>query len=212
MTTRTPTRKGRRPYADESAAFSDVPAEHRDTTWQDVRIRTDEAGRILACTPGALDLLGYSWRGVRGRELANMFITQRPRLGDLLEAARGGVIDREAQFRPNDRKAMHVRYRVTAGETDPDGHQTLLWTFQVRWLVGMRLPPGVDRRQLITIWRTPPLSCVFAPGGLNKRRLFVCNEAGEVLHEEPVPAVDIAFARAGELRKLAEAGRLQPAK
>jgi PAS domain-containing protein len=168
----------------------------------DIWITTDAAGFVLGCSPAALEMLGYSARGARGRELSNMFIRERPRLTELLHAAQGGTVEREADFRPNDRKAVRVRFRITLAERLPGGAVTLLWTFDVRWPVGMRLPHGVDRRQLITIWRTGSLRCVFVPGGSEKRRLFVCGANDEVIHEEPTSDVDSAIVRAAELHKL----------
>jgi PAS domain-containing protein len=174
----------------------------------DIWITTDAAGFVMGCSPSALELLGYSARGARGRELPNMFIRERPRLAELLQAAQGEAIERDADFRPNDRKAIRVRFRITIGERMPSGAVTLLWTFFVRWPVGMRLPSGVDRRQLITIWRSGSLRCVFVPGGADKRRLFVCGSNDEIVHEEHADDVPGAFARAAELQKLAREGVL----
>ena len=174
----------------------------------EIWVTTDASGFVLGCSPAALEMLGYSARGARGRELPNMFVRERPRLVELLQAARGEVVDREADFRPNDRKAMRVRFRLTLAERLTDGSVTLLWTFFVRWPVGMRIPSGVDRRQLVTIWRTDSLRCVFVPGGVDKRRLLVCSLKDEVIHEEPAIDVPTAFARATALQKLASEGAL----
>jgi hypothetical protein len=171
-----------------------------------VWITTDAAGFVLACSSPALDLLGYSRRGARGRELTNMFVGERPHLSELLRAARGDVIEREAIFRPNDRKSLRVRFRLEPGEPLPDGGLTLRWTFDVRWQVGMRLPNGLDRRQLITVWRSDGLCCHFAPGGPGHRRLFVCSDDGEVLHEEAAGDPSAAFTRAGALLQQAGEG------
>jgi PAS domain-containing protein len=174
----------------------------------EIWITTDAAGFVMGCSPAALQMLGYTARGARGRELPNMFIRERPRLAELLQAAQGQVIEREADFRPNDRKAIRVRFRLALGERLSGGAATLLWTFDVRWPVGMRLPQGVDRRQLITLWRTDSLKCVFVPGGSDKRRLFVCSANDEVILEEPIVDVTTARARAAELQKLASEGAL----
>jgi PAS domain-containing protein len=171
-----------------------------------VWIITDAAGFVLSCSAAALELLGYSARGARGRQLPNMFVGNRPRLSELLFVAQGGEIERAAQFRPNDRKAIPVRFRVTAAECQPGAPVELTWTFDLRWPVGMRLPRGVDRRQLITVWRQQPLRCIFVPGGADRRRLLVCGEHDEVLHEEPAADAAAAFTRARELQKLATEG------
>ena len=173
--------------------MSDTP-----DTW----ITTDAAGFVIACSPAALSLLGYSARGARGRELPNMFIRERPSLSELLRAAHGEPVEREAVFRPNDRKALPVRFRISAADGTSGVGVTLIWRFELRWPVGMRIPAGVDRRQLITVWRGEAMRCIFVPGGLDKRRLFVCGQDDEVLYEETAPGGAAAFARAGELRKL----------
>lgn len=175
----------------------------------DIWITTDAAGFVLGCSPAALEMLGYSARGARGRELPNMFIRERPRLAELLQAAQGEPIERDADFRPNDRKAIRVHFRITIGEQMPSGAVTLLWTFFVRWPVGMRIPSGVDRRQLITIWRSGSLRCVFVPGGADKRRLFVCGSNDEIVHEEAAEDVSSAFARAAELERLVREGAIR---
>lgn len=175
----------------------------------DIWVITDAAGFVHACSPEGLQMLGYSARGAKRRALPNMFVRERPQLSELLRAAQGEVIERYAHFRPNDRKAVRVRFRLTAAERLPDGGVLLLWRFQFRWPVGMRVPAGVDRRQLITIWRTPSLRCMFVPGGAEKRRLIVCSDDDEVIYEEPTPDASAAFARASELRKLAAAGALE---
>lgn len=186
----------------EPADFAPDPA---------VWITTDAAGFVLACSAPALDLLGYSARGARRRELPNMFVGGRPHLSELLRAARGDVIEREAIFRPNDRKSVRVRFRLEPGEPQPGGGLTLLWTFDVRWQLGMRLPAGLDRRQLITVWRSHGLCCHFAPGGPGRRRLFVCSDDGEVLHEESVGDPSAAFTRASALLQQAHEGAFRPA-
>lgn len=175
---------------------------------EDIWIITDAAGFVMGCSAAAVRMLGYSARGARGRELPNMFIRERPRLAELLQAAQGAVIEREADFRPNDRKAIRVRFRISLGERLPGGKMTLLWTFDMRWPVRMRIPRGVDLRQLITIWRTDSLRCVFVPGGTDKRRLLVCSPKDEVLHEEPTSDIRSAWTRASELHKLAGQGAL----
>jgi PAS domain-containing protein len=176
----------------------------------DIWITTDAAGFVLDCSDAAVELTGYSVRGARGRELPNMFVQDRPRLAELLTAAQGEVVDRVATFRPNDRKAIPVRFRLTRDEGPPGAPIVLRWTFEVRWPIGMRLPQGVDRRQLITIWRADPLRCIFVPGGNDKRRLIVCAANDEVVHEEPASDAAAAFARAAELQKLAATGALDP--
>jgi PAS domain-containing protein len=171
-------------------------------------VRTDAVGVIVSCSSGAVKLLGYTARGARGRELPNMFVTDRPRLSELLAVAQGLIIDRVAEFRPNDRKAVRVRFRVSAGEDEGEQQGTLLWTFFVRWPVTMCLPRGADRRQLITVWRSAPLRCIFVPSGLETRRLLVCSEEDEVVHEELASEPASALARAAELLVLAQAGEL----
>lgn len=163
-------------------------------------IVTDAAGFIQDCSPAALQLLGYSRRGARGRELPNLFVRDRPRLAELLEVARGGAVERKATLRPNDRRCVEVSFRIermNAVSIDP----RLSWTLTVRWPITLRIPRGVDRRQLITVWRAGKLRCVFVPGGADKRRLLVCDHDEVVLEEAPVnPAA--AFARATELHRL----------
>jgi len=167
----------------------------------DVWILTDAAGFVLECSPAAIALLGYSARGARGRELPNMFISHRPRLTELLSAAQGLPIERDASFRPNDRKALPVHVRIERAGAAADGQVVLRWTFTLRWPVGMRIPPGVDRRQLITVWRDPSMRCIFVPGGKDKRLLFLCGDNDEVVHEEEAPTAAAAFVRAAELHK-----------
>ena len=174
---------------------------------EDVWVLTDAAGFVLECSPAAVRLLGYSARGARGRELPNMFIGNRPRLNELLSAAHGEPIERDATFRPNDRKALPVHVRIARGEPSADGHITLRWTFTVRWPVGMRIPQGVDRRQLITVWRDESMRCIFVPGGKDKRRLLVCAGDDEVIHEEDARSASDAFTRAAELRELIRSER-----
>ena len=170
--------------------------EHEDDVW----ILTDAAGFVLDCSEAALQLIGYSARGARGRELPNMFVRERPRLLELLSVAQGDVIEREATFRPNDRKALPVRFRITREPLLTNAAITLRWTFTVRWPVGMRIPQGVDRRQLITVWRNEAMRCVFVPGGANKRRLLLCAGNDEVVHEEDAADAAAAYVRAAELQ------------
>lgn len=170
-------------------------------------IITDAAGFIQDCSPRALELLGYSGRGARGRELPNMFITERPRLSELLEAAGGGTISRNARLRPYERRAVDVAFTIE--RTDSEVTRPLLrWTFVARWPMNLRIPRGVDRKQLITMWRAGELRCVFVPGGRDKRRLLVCAKDEVVLEEVPADAVT-ALARAAELQRLAASGELR---
>jgi hypothetical protein len=179
-----------------------LDAQPIDSIADDVWILTDAAGFVQTCSPAAVALVGYSARGARGRELPNMFVGQRPRLSELLSAAQGTTIERDATFRPNDRKALRVHFRVERADPSPDGQILLRWTFTLRWPVGMRIPQGVDRRQLITVWRDDAMRCVFVPGGKDKRRLLVCAPNDDVLHEESAVSVADAFTRATELHKL----------
>jgi PAS domain-containing protein len=174
-----------------------------------ILVHTDAVGFIVSCSSGAVKLLGYTVRGARGRELSNMFIAGRPRLSELLAAAQGMVIERDAEFRPNDRRAVRVRFRVVAGEDDR--HDTLVWTFCVRWPVSMYLPRGADPRQLITVWRLAPWRCLFVPGGAEARRLLICSENDEVVYDEPASNASAALTRAAELLALARAGTLPSA-
>ena len=175
----------------------------------DVWILTDAAGFIQECNAAALAMLGYSARGVRGRELPNLFTSDRPRLSELLLAAHGTPTERQATIRPNDRKELRVTFRVERGAGTPEGPVELRWTFDVRFPIGLRLPRGIDRRQLITVWRTDALHCVFVPAGQQKRRLFVCAADGAVLHEETPADAAAAFERAAELHRLAGRGLLR---
>jgi hypothetical protein len=175
---------------------------------EEIRIVTDAAGFVLDCSAAAVDLIGYSTRGARRRELPNMFVRERPQLIELLRAAQGEVIERSAHFRPNDRKAIPVRFRLSRGAPGPNGEVLLEWTFTLRWPVGMRLPEGVDRRQLVTVWRAGTMRCVVVPGGENKRRLFVCADDDVVIHEEQAPTISEALARAAELQRMAANGAL----
>jgi PAS domain S-box-containing protein len=163
-------------------------------------IVTDAAGFVQECSPAALQLLGYSSRGARGRELTNMFVAERPRLAELLDAARGGVVERRARLRPNDRRCVDVQFRIERLKSD-EPEPRLLWTVSLRWPITLRIPRGVDRRQIITMWRSGALRCVFVPGGAEKRRLLVC-EQDEVLIEEAPPDAAAALVRAGELQRL----------
>ena len=169
-------------------------------------IVTDAAGFIQNCSEAALELVGYSARGVRGRELPNMFVSDRPRLSELLEAAAGGVVERRARLRPNDRRCVDVQIRIERLPSE-NPEPLLFWTLRLRWPVTLRIPRGVDRRQLITIWRAGTLRCVFVPGGA-KRRLLVCEEDEVVLEEAP-PDPASAFIRAAELKQLAAKGELR---
>ena len=173
----------------------------------DAWIITDAAGFIRDCSPASLQLLRYSARGVRGRELPNLFVTERPRLAELLEAARGGVIERKAALRPNDRRSVDVLFRIERLNEQP-GNALLRWTFRVRWPVALRIPRGVDKRQVITIWRAGAFRCVFVPAGGNDRRLFVCTSDEVLLEEAPSDAAS-ALVRAAELKRLVVAGQLR---
>jgi PAS domain S-box-containing protein len=169
-------------------------------------IITDAAGFIRECSPAALQLLGYSNRGAKGRELPNLFVADRPRLAEMLDAARGAIVSRKARLRPNDRRPVDVHFTIQrlASRTD---EALIQWTFSVRWPINLRIPRGVDKRQLITMWRDGALRCVFVPAG-SKRRLLVCARDEVVLEEAPEnPAA--ALARADELRRLAAAGQLK---
>lgn len=167
----------------------------------EVWITTDTTGLVMDCSPAALNLLGYSERGARGRELPYMFVGARPRLAELFAAAEGHALERDAWFRPNDRKPLHVHFRAAA-QHQAGAPVTLRWTFTLRWPLAMRIPRGVDRRQAITVWRQATRRCVFLPGGAGKRRLFVCAEHDGVVHEEAVVSVTDAFIRAAELQEL----------
>ena len=175
---------------------------------EEIRIVTDAAGFVLDCSPAAVGLIGYSARGARRRELTNMFVRERPQLVELLRAAQGEVIERSAHFRPNDRKAIAVRFRLSRAAAGPNGEVLLEWTFTLRWPVGMRLPEGVDRRQLVTVWRAGTMRCVVVPGGENKRRLFVCADGDVVIHEEQALTISEALARAADLQRMASEGVL----
>jgi hypothetical protein len=170
-------------------------------------IITDAAGFIRECSPTALQLLGYSQRGAKGRELPNLFVADRPRLAELLAAARGAILSRKARLRPNDRRPVDVHFTIQRLASRMD-EALIQWTFSVRWPINLRIPRGVDKRQLITIWRDGALHCVFVPGGSAKRRLFVCAR-DEVLLEESPENPTAALARADELRRLAASGQLQ---
>ena len=161
---------------------------------------TDAAGFIEECSPAALQLLGYSARGVRGRELPNLFVADRPRLAELLKAAGGAIVERKAQLRPNDRRCVDVHFRIERLKSDVVNPR-LLWTLSLRWPISLRVPRGVDPRQLITVWRAGAMRCVFVPGGAERRRLLLC-EQDEVVLEEAPPDPASAFRRAAELRRL----------
>ena len=179
-------------------------------TDEGISVHTDAVGVIVSCSPGAARLLGYTVRGARGRALPNMFVSERPRLSELLAAAQGLVIRREAEFRPNDRKAVRVRFELAPAAEPPqtEGPILLRWTFSVRWPVTMCLPPGVDRRELITVWRSSQFRCIFVPAPGEKRRLMICSAEDEVVHQELVMNAATALMRAGELQTLASAGDL----
>ena len=174
----------------------------------DLWIVTDAAGFIRDCSPAALELLGYSSRGVRRRELPNIFVSERPRLSELLDVARGAIVERKARLRPNDRRSVDVNFRIErlqSGQPEP----LLYWTMTLRWPMTLRIPRGVDRKQLITVWRSGAYRCVFIPGGREKRRLLVCERDEVVFEEAPADPV-IALKRAAELQQLAVHGPQKP--
>jgi hypothetical protein len=180
-----------------------------ETAEHDVWILTDAAGFIVRCSDAALRLLNYSARGVRGRGLPHLFVTDRPRLSELLQAsATDDVVEREATVRPNDRKAVRVRFSLRGVPGTGDG-KNLLWTFTVQWPIAMRLPRGVDRRQMITVWRSGSMRCVFVPAGHDKRRLFVCGDNDAVVHEEIPNSSSAAYQRAAELEALLASGHFR---
>ena len=173
----------------------------------DIWIVTDAAGFIRECSPAALELLGYSSRGARHRDLPTIFLSDRPRLSELLAVAAGGtIVERKARLRPNDRRSVDVHFRIERYASEQP-EPLLLWTLTLRWPITLRIPRGVDGRQLITVWRAGEYRCVFVPGGADKRRLLVCEQDAVVLEETPAD-VAAALARAAELQRMVVGSQL----
>jgi PAS domain S-box-containing protein len=92
-------------------------------------ILTDDAGRILDWHPGALGLLGYTDRSVKGRSLPVAFNRDRP--GDNLfqRVVLGHPVEREGEIRPRDRRPVRVQYRIELAEEATDARPILRWCF-----------------------------------------------------------------------------------
>jgi CheY-like chemotaxis protein len=89
---------------------------------------TDAAGQILEVSPAGAALLNLSARGARGRNLTAFFTENRPRLlHELLRAADGVIVERDAMLQPRDRRSRMVRVDISAVPTAPGERVQLRW-------------------------------------------------------------------------------------
>jgi CheY-like chemotaxis protein len=94
----------------------------------DCWIVTDAAGRILEVSPAGAALLNLSARGARGRDLTAFFAGDRPRLQhEMLRAADGVIVEREAMLQPRDRRPRSVRLDISSVPTAPGERVQLRW-------------------------------------------------------------------------------------
>lgn len=91
---------------------------------------TDAAGTILELSPAGAALLNLSARGARGRNLTAFFTDNRPRLlNELLRAADGVIVEREAVLQPRDRRVRRVRIDISVVPGAPGERVQLRWVF-----------------------------------------------------------------------------------
>jgi PAS domain-containing protein len=101
------------------------------TTESPLWIDTDSEGRILQCSPAALELIGYTKRSAPRRLLPILFLDRRPTLTTLLHALLGRPVEREGTIRPRgEQRAVHVRYRIALAPESTRSRPVLRWTFQ----------------------------------------------------------------------------------
>lgn len=95
---------------------------------EDPWLVTDAAGQILEISEAAVQLLNFSARGARARNLLPFFSENRPKLmTELLRAAEGIIIDRSTVLRPRDRRPVNVRIDVSALPHAPGERVRLRW-------------------------------------------------------------------------------------
>jgi PAS domain-containing protein len=92
-------------------------------------IDTDRSGLIVACSFEALSLLAYSPKGALGRDLAVMFLSDRPSALQLAHALLGHPVEREGVIRPRERRGVSVRYRIELLSENNSEEAVLRWTF-----------------------------------------------------------------------------------
>jgi hypothetical protein len=103
---------------------SEEPRLDSEQAW----VITDPVGDIREISADAARVLNLSPRGARGRNLATFFVDNRPRLmAELLRAAEGLIIERQATLQPRDRKPMHVHLDVSAIPTARGERVYLRW-------------------------------------------------------------------------------------
>lgn len=94
----------------------------------DCWIMTNATGRILEVSPAGAALLNLSARGARGRDLATFFTGDRPRLQhEMLRAADGVIVERDAMLQPRDRRPRRVRLDISSVPTAPGEPVQLRW-------------------------------------------------------------------------------------
>jgi PAS domain-containing protein len=102
----------------------------QDSVSPDLWIDTDHRGLILGCSSEALSLLAYSPKGALGRDLAMMFLSDRPSGLQLAHALLGHPVEREGVIRPRERRGVSVRYRIELLSENNSGRAVLRWTFE----------------------------------------------------------------------------------
>ena len=93
-----------------------------------VWIDTDFAGFIIGWHPAGPALVGYSAQHMKQRDLALVFIADRPQR-DVLKRAMQMPVDFDAVIRPRDHRGVRVRCRIEPSPVGSASFSSLRWTF-----------------------------------------------------------------------------------
>jgi hypothetical protein len=93
-------------------------------------IDTTLDGEIVGWSENGPPALGFSSRHLAGRSLITMFICDRPSPSTLDHVVLGHPVERSGQFRPKDRRAVPITYRIERVSDSRDGQPVLRWTFR----------------------------------------------------------------------------------
>ena len=93
-------------------------------------IDTDSTGKIIGWSADGAALTGYSDRSLGGRLLPVMFVEDRPTSRQFEHAMIGIPVERIARFRPRERRAVPVVYRIALSPRSTDRDPVLRWTFE----------------------------------------------------------------------------------